>query len=71
MAELMSPVGSYESLMAAIKNGADSVYFGIENLNMRSRAANNFTLTDLKKISKICSENKIKSYLAVNTIIYS
>ncbi len=68
--EIMSPVGSYESLAAAIKADADSVYFGISKLNMRSRSAANFTLKDLKKISKICKENNIKSYLTLNTIIY-
>lgn len=69
-AELMSPVGSYESLAAAIKAGADSVYFGVDKLNMRVRAAKNFRLVDLKKISYICKENKINTYLTINTIIY-
>ncbi|MDR0836383.1 MAG: U32 family peptidase [Tannerella sp.] len=68
--EVMAPVGSYESLMAAIQGGADSIYFGIEGLNMRSRSANNFTTDDLRKISEICKENNINSYLTVNTIIY-
>ncbi len=68
--ELMAPAGSYESLMAAIKAGADSIYFGVEQLNMRSRSANNFTLEDLKKIATICKKNKIKSYLTLNTIVY-
>ena len=66
----MSPVGSYESLMAAIQGGADSIYFGIEGLNMRARSANNFTIEDLFKIVEICNEHKLKSYLTVNTIIY-
>lgn len=66
----MSPVGSYESLMAAIQGGADSVYFGIEGLNMRSRSSNNFTTEDLHKITAICREHDIKSYLTVNTVIY-
>ncbi len=66
----MSPVGSYESLMAAIQGGADSVYFGVEQLNMRSRSANNFTLSDLKTITDICKEYSVKSYLTLNTIIY-
>ncbi|MDD5571142.1 MAG: U32 family peptidase [Bacteroidales bacterium] len=56
--------------MAAIQAGANSVYFGVENLNMRSRSSINFTLKDLEEISKICRENKIKSYVTVNTIIY-
>ncbi len=68
--ELMSPVGSYESLAAAIKAGADSIYFGVQHLNMRARSANNFTLEDLKKITEICKNNKIRSYLTVNTILY-
>ncbi len=68
--EIMSPVGSYESLMAAIQGGADSVYFGIEGLNMRSRSSHNFTVDDLKHIATICREHGIKSYLTVNTVIY-
>lgn len=68
--ELMSPAGSFESLMAAIKAGCNSVYFGIEQLNMRARAANNFTLEDLKKIASICNEHNIKSYLTLNTVLY-
>lgn len=66
----MAPVGSYESLMAAIQGGADSIYFGIEGLNMRSRSSNNFTTDDLRKIVAICQEHGIKSYLTVNTVIY-
>ena len=68
--ELMAPAGSFESLMAAIKGGANSVYFGIEQLNMRARSTNNFTVDDLEKISSICKQRGIKSYLTVNTIIY-
>ncbi|MFN8256880.1 MAG: peptidase U32 family protein [Bacteroidales bacterium] len=68
--EIMAPVGSYESLMAAIQGGADSVYFGIEQLNMRAKSSNNFTLDDLKKIVGIAKENNIKTYLTVNTILY-
>jgi putative protease len=66
----MAPAGSYESLAAAIQGGADSVYFGIEGLNMRSRSSNNFTLEDLHEIARICRQHRIKSYLTVNTIIY-
>lgn len=69
--EIMSPAGSYESLMAAIQGGADSIYFGIEGLNMRAKSSNNFTIEDLHKIAEICKENNIKSYLTVNTIIYN
>lgn len=68
--EIMAPVGSYESLAAAIQGGADSIYFGIEGLNMRSRSANNFTINDLHEIGQICKKNNIKTYLTVNTIIY-
>ncbi|MDH6355624.1 putative protease [Dysgonomonas sp. PH5-45] len=69
--EIMAPVGSYESLAAAIQGGADSIYFGIEGLNMRAKSSNNFTTDDLKNIAKICRENSMKSYLTVNTIIYN
>ena len=68
--EVMSPAGSYESLMAAIQGGADSVYFGIAQLNMRAKSSKNFTLDDLARISSICRENKIKSYITLNTVIY-
>lgn len=68
--EIMAPVGSYEALMAAIQAGADAVYFGIGNLNMRSRSTVNFTLDDLAEISRLCDTNHIKSYLTLNTIIY-
>lgn len=69
--EIMAPAGSYESLMAAIQGGADSIYFGIEGLNMRSKSSNNFTIDDLHHIVKICQENSLRSYLTVNTIIYN
>ena len=68
--EIMAPVGSYESLAAAIQAGANSIYFGVENLNMRSHSANNFTIGDLHRIVGICKGNGLKSYLTVNTIIY-
>ncbi len=68
--EIMSPVGSYETLMAAIQGGAGSVYFGVGNLNMRSKSTFNFTLDDLHRIVDICNEHNIKSYLTINTIIY-
>ncbi len=68
--EIMAPVGSYESLAAAIQAGANSIYFGVENLNMRSHSANNFTIGDLHRIVGICKEHGQKSYLTVNTIIY-
>jgi putative protease len=68
--ELMAPAGNFESLQAAIDNGADSVYFGVEQLNMRARASINFTLDDLPEISRRCSEKKVRTYLTLNTIIY-
>ncbi|MEG1617045.1 MAG: peptidase U32 family protein [Bacteroidales bacterium] len=68
--EIMAPVGSYDSLTAAIQGGADSIYFGIEGLNMRAKSANNFTIEDLHNIAGICAEHGMKSYLTVNTIIY-
>ncbi len=69
--EIMAPVGSYESLHAAIEAGANSIYFGVEQLNMRAKSAANFTLDDLAEIVKICKESSIKSYLTVNIAIYS
>ncbi len=69
--DLMAPVGSYESLMAAINAGANSVYFGIEKLNMRARSSNNFTFDDLTKIVEICKNVNVKTYLTVNTVIYN
>lgn len=68
--EIMAPVGSYESLHAAIDAGADAIYFGVEGLNMRARSSVNFTLDDLHNIASICHENGVKSYLTVNTIIF-
>ena len=68
--EIMAPAGSYESLMAAINSGANSVYFGVEQLNMRARSTNNFFIKDLERISEICKKNNIKTYLTINTILY-
>ncbi|MDT8308834.1 MAG: peptidase U32 family protein [Bacteroidales bacterium] len=68
--EIMAPVGSYESLTAAIQGGADSVYFGVGRLNMRSRSSQNFSMEDLKEIVRICEENHVKSYVTLNTIVY-
>jgi U32 family peptidase len=68
--EIMAPAGSYESLMAAIQGGADSVYFGVEQLNMRAASSINFTLDDLRNIVRICNENNIKSYLTVNVVVF-
>ena len=68
--EIMAPVGSHESLQAAIQAGADSVYFGIGQLNMRAHSANAFTIDDLRFIAETCSRHNIKTYLTVNTIIY-
>lgn len=69
--EIMAPVGSYESLHAAISAGADAVYFGVEGLNMRSRSSANFTLDDLRGIATLCGEHGVKTYLTVNTEIYN
>ncbi len=66
----MAPVGSYESLHAAIDAGADAVYFGVEGLNMRARSSVNFTLADLHEIARVCAAAGVKSYLTVNTIMY-
>ena len=68
--EIMAPVGSRESLTAAIQAGADSIYFGVEKLNMRSHSANHFSIDDLREIALTCHEHGMKSYLTVNTIIY-
>ncbi|MCP4442371.1 MAG: U32 family peptidase [Aureispira sp.] len=69
--EILAPVGSYESLTAALKAGCNSIYFGVEQLNMRARSSINFTTDDLKKISEICKEQNVKTYLTINTILYS
>lgn len=69
--EIMAPVGSRESLAAAIQAGADSIYFGIEKLNMRAHSANTFSIDDLREIAATCNEHGIKTYLTVNTIIYN
>lgn len=68
--EIMSPAGSWETLNAAIKGGADAVYFGIEQLNMRARAANNFKISELKEIVDHCNKHNVKTYLTLNTILY-
>jgi putative protease len=68
--EIMSPAGNFECLVAAIQGGADAVYFGIGNLNMRSRSANNFTVNDLHEIVERCNEKDIKTYLTVNTVMF-
>lgn len=68
--ELMAPAGNFESLQAALDNGCDSVYFGVEQLNMRARATVNFVLDDLPEIAKRCREKNVRTYLTLNTIIY-
>lgn len=68
--ELMAPAGDFTSLQAALDNGADSVYFGVEQLNMRARASMNFTILDLPEISRRCKEKGVRTYLTLNTIIY-
>ena len=68
--EIMAPAGNFECLHAAIQGGADSVYFGVEKLNMRSHSANNFKMTDLAEIVRICSEHGVKTYLTLNIVLY-
>ena len=68
--EIMAPVGSYESLIAAIQAGAGSVYFGVEQLNMRARSSNNFSIEDLKKITEIAHSKGVKTYLTVNVVVF-
>ncbi|MFA5789351.1 MAG: peptidase U32 family protein [Candidatus Gracilibacteria bacterium] len=68
--EIMAPVGSFEALSAAIKAGCDSVYFGVEQLNMRARASHNFTLEELKEVAQICHKHGVRSYLTMNTLLY-
>ncbi|MDR2292108.1 MAG: U32 family peptidase [Prevotellaceae bacterium] len=68
--EIMAPAGNFECLMAAIQGGANSVYFGVENLNMRSKSANNFKLSQMGKIAEICKNNNVKSYLTLNVVMY-
>lgn len=68
--EIMAPVGSWDSFWAAVQGGADSVYFGIEGLNMRARSAKTFTVEDMREIARLCRERGMQSYLTVNTIIY-
>ena len=68
--EIMAPAGNFECLHAAIQGGADSVYFGIGNLNMRSHSANNFRMEDLPEICRICRVHGIKSYLTLNIVLY-
>ncbi len=69
--EVMAPAGNFEALMAAIQGGADSVYFGIGNLNMRSHSANNFQPSDLSKIVEICSAHGVRTYLTLNIVLYN
>ena len=69
--EIMAPVGSRESLAAAINAGADSIYFGIESLNMRSHSANHFTIDDLREIAATCNEYGVKSYLTHYHLLYA
>ena len=68
--EIRAPAGNFECLHAAIPGGADSVYFGVGNLNMRSHSANNFSADDLEQVCRICRENGVKSYLTLNIVLY-
>lgn len=68
--EIMSPAGSKEAMMAAIQGGAHSIYFGVEQLNMRARQTNNFLVSDLEEVAKLCASHQVKTYITLNTIIY-
>ena len=68
--ELLAPAGSFESLQAAINAGADAVYFGVEQLNMRAKSINSFSIEDLQEIVERCSEKNIKTYITLNTVMY-
>jgi len=68
--ELLAPVGSFDTLQAAINGGADTIYFGVEQLNMRTRSAQSFYISDIKEISSVCKKNRIKSYITLNTVMY-
>jgi len=68
--EVMAPAGSWEALRAAIQGGADSVYFGVEKLNMRARSSHNFTTADLPDIVALCREHGLRSYLTLNIVVY-
>ena len=68
--ELLSPVGSFENLHAAIQGSADAIYFGVEQLNMRAKSISSFSINDLAKIKTICSQLRIKSYITLNTVMY-
>ena len=70
IAEIMAPVGSFEALRAAIQAGADSVYFGVKQLNMRARSSHNFSLEELKEVKSICKKAGIKAYVTLNTLLY-
>ena len=68
--ELLAPVGSFESLHAAVNAGADAFYFGVEQLNMRARSVNAFTVTDIREIAAIAKHKNVKAYLTLNTVMY-
>ncbi len=68
--ELLSPAGSFDSLQAAINAGADAVYFGVEQLNMRTRSSNSFSIADIKEVSAVCKANGLKAYITLNTVMY-
>jgi U32 family peptidase len=68
--ELLSPAGSFESLEAALQAGANAVYFGVEQLNMRAKSSVNFSIDDMKEIVRRCEHRNVKSYLTLNTILY-
>lgn len=68
--ELLSPAGSFDCIQAAINAGADAIYFGVEQLNMRTRSSNSFSINDIKEVSTLCKLNGIKAYITLNTVMY-
>lgn len=68
--ELLAPVGSFESIHSAIKAGADAIYFGVEQLNMRTKSIPTITIEDISEVGQICSQHQIKAYLTLNTVVY-
>ena len=67
---LLSPVGSFEALHSAIRGGADAIYFGVEQLNMRTKSVPNFTVDDISEVATVCQNHKVKCYLTLNTVMY-
>ena len=68
--ELLSPAGSFDCIQAAINAGAGAIYFGVEQLNMRTRSSGSFSISDIKEVSVLCKSNGIKAYITLNTVMY-